>query len=328
MKAVLVLAAAIELGGAFEGLEHAKRPPRVETYWKGLGQPTARGDTASGIVALRAPVERRVRIPGGRFVMGSIPREMERAIEICEKEPLGSLCREEQHEVSPFFRAEGNAHEVTLDDFEIDRTEVSVGRYQRCVAAGACSPAGFPLGDARYDRADFPVTHVRWEDARGYCAWVGGRLPTEAEWEFTARGRANRTFPWGELYNPRLANHGTRVEAFDRHGEDPTDDRDGYRGLAPIGSFPDGATANGVLDMAGNVSEWVHDFFDLDPDHFGYSGKAVRNPKGPPSGRGHVIRGGSYRDGAHWLRAAARRFMPTTSSREVGFRCAYDLQGG
>lgn len=323
----LLLAAAVELGTAFEGLEHARRPARIQPYWQGLGQAAVRGDTASRVIALRAPVERRVRIPGGRFVMGSIPREMERAIEICEKEPLGSLCREEVHEVSPFFRAEGNAHEVTLDSFEIDRTEVSVARYQRCVAAGGCSPASFPLGDARYDQPDFPVTHVRWEDARSYCTWASGRLPTEAEWEFTARGRANRTFPWGELYNPRLANHGTRVDVIDRHGEDPTDARDGYLGLAPIGSFPDGASANGVLDLAGNASEWVHDFFELDAEHFGYSGKAVTNPKGPTSGRGHVIRGGSYRDGAHWLRTAARRFMVHTS-REVGFRCAYDVQGG
>jgi formylglycine-generating enzyme len=323
---VLLLAAVVELGGAFEGLENARRPARIEPFWQGLGQATTHGDTASGIVALRAPAERRVRIPGGRFVMGSIPREMDRAIEICEKEPLGSLCREPHHEIAPFFRSEGNAHEVTLDTFEIDRTEVSVARYQRCVAAGACSPASFPLGDARYDRPEFPVTHVRWEDARSYCTWVGGRLPTEAEWEFTARGRANRTFPWGELYNPRLANHGTRVDSIDRHGEDPTDVRDGFRGLAPIGSFPDGASANGVLDMAGNASEWVHDLFDLDADGFGYSGKAATNPKGPPSGHGHVIRGGSYRDGAHWLRTAARRFM-MQPSREVGFRCAYDVQG-
>jgi formylglycine-generating enzyme len=323
----VLLAAVVELGSAFEGLENARRPAKIEPYWQGLGQAATRGDTATGVVVLRAPVERRVRIPGGRFVMGSIPREMERAIEICEKEPLGSLCREEHHEISPYFRAEGYAHEVTLDSFEIDRTEISVARYQRCVAAGACPPPSFPLGDARYDRPDLPVTHVRWDDARSYCAWVGGRLPTEAEWEFTARGRANRTFPWGELYNPRLANHGTRVDPIDlRHGEDPTDARDGYRGLAPIGSFPDGASANGVLDLAGNVSEWVHDFFDLDAERFGYTGKAVTNPKGPPSGLGHVIRGGSHRDGAHWLRTAARRFA-RQASREVGFRCAYDLQG-
>lgn len=325
MRAI-ILAAVVDLGSAFEGLEHARRPARIEPYWQGLGQATTRGDTASGVVVLREPVERRVRVPGGRFVMGSVVREMERAIEICEKEPLGSLCREPHHEIAPFFRAEGHAHEVVLNDFEIDRTEVSVARYQRCVAAGACTPASFPLGDARYDRADFPVTHVRWDDASTYCRWAGGRLPTEAEWEFVARGRANRTFAWGELYNPRLANHGTRVDAADRHGDDPTDARDGFVGLAPVGSFPDGASANGVLDLAGNVSEWVHDWFEIDADGYGYAGKAVTNPKGAVFGRGHVIRGGSYRDGAHWLRAAARR-PAMFPSREIGFRCAYDLQG-
>jgi formylglycine-generating enzyme required for sulfatase activity len=189
----------------------------------------------------------------------------------------------------------------------------------RCVAASACSPPSFAAGDPRYDVDEFPVTSVTWEDASSYCRWVGGRLPTEAEWELAARGYSNNTFPWGKIYSPRLANHG----AF---ADDPTDGRDGFIGLAPVGSFPDGATPTGLLDMAGNASEWVADWYDRDEQQFGYKRGAQTNPKGPPYGQlGHVIRGGSYRDGAHWLRAAAR-YASTFAAREVGFRCAADAR--
>jgi len=302
----------------FAGLERARRPARVEQVWVGLGR-GAPSAPAEGVVVLRPPLERRVRITGGRFVMGSTPGEMLRAMKLCEREPYGARCETRQGgDIGPWIRAEGNAHEVTLSDFEIDRTEVPVRRYARCVAAGACSPPSYPSGDARYDRPEFPVTHVRWDDAAAYCAWIGGRLPTEAEWEHAARGRAGHTFPWGELYNPHLANHGAWAD-------DPTDGRDGFLGLAPIGSFPDGATATGLLDVAGNASEWVADWYDRDDEGYGYGRAAVVDPKGPAYGAlGHVIRGGSYREAAYWLRTAARRAWPT-ATREVGFRCAYDV---
>lgn len=308
--------------GPFAGLEKARRTPRIEQLWLGLGQAESHAP-AEGVIALRPPLERRVRIAGGRFQMGSTASEMVRAMKMCEREPYGARCEVRAGlgggaDVGPWIRAEGNVHEVTLSDFEIDRTEVPVRRYARCVAAGACSPPSFPSGDARYDRPDLPVTHVRWDDAVAYCTWIGGRLPTEAEWEHAARGRAGHTFPWGDLYNPHLANHGAWAD-------DPTDARDGFVGLAPIGSFPDGATPTGLLDMAGNASEWVWDWYERDDEGYGYGRGAVVNPKGPAYGvAGHVIRGGSYREAAHWLRAAARRAWPT-AAREVGFRCAYDV---
>lgn len=307
------------LSGPYTGLEHTRRPQRIETLWLGLPPPAVR-TPATGVVSLKAPRPQRIRIPGGRFVMGSTPQEMQDGIALCEKEPFGLEC---QRSDRPFgaammIRAEGYAHEVTLSDFEIDTTEVTVEEYLRCVASGGCSPPSFPLGDQRYDVPRYPVTHVTWQDAANYCAWAGGRLPTEAEWELTARGFSNRTFPWGNLYNPRLANHGS-------FAADSTDGRDGFYGLAPVGSFPDGATPNGVLDMAGNASEWVADWYDRDEQQFGYPRAAQTNPKGPTFGSlGHVVRGGSYRDGAHWLRAAARRFG-MFAEREIGFRCAASL---
>lgn len=303
----------------FAGLDKARRPPRIQSFWLGLGHAEALAP-AEGIVVLRPPMERRVRITGGRFVMGSTPSEMVKAVKLCEREPLGTRCSGGvADDVGHWIRAEGHAHEVTLFDFDLDRTEVPVRRYARCVTAGACSPATYPSGDARFDDPEFPITHVRWEDAVAYCTWIGGRLPTEAEWEMAARGRAGHTFPWGDLYNPHLANHGA-------WSDDPSDARDGFAGLAPIGSFPDGATPSGLLDMAGNASEWVADWYDLDDEGYGYSRGAQVNPKGPAFGaRGHVIRGGSYREAAHWHRTAARRAWPY-ASREIGFRCAYDVK--
>lgn len=320
---MMLLAAFFALSGPFAGLDHAKPPPRIDPFWAGLPAPAARAP-AEGIVALKEPLERRVRISGGKFVMGSTAAEVQRGRELCFQEPAGArYCQDDSEEYRLMF-SEQRPHEVTVRDIDLDRTEVSVARYRRCVAAGACSPPGFVAGDARFDRGELPVTHVTWDDAESYCRWTGGRLPTEAEWEHAARGRGGHAFPWGDLYNPHLANHGSL-------SEDETDARDGYAGLAPIGSFPDGATQTGLLDMAGNAAEWVFDYYDRDADGLGYRSTAVVDPKGPTSSQfGHVVRGGSYRTGGYALRTAARRFAwgaggIVSSSREIGFRCAYDV---
>src|SRR5437868_3063630 len=158
------------------------------------------------------PMSPRVFIPGATFSMGSGEYELAIGNVLCEKEPLGALCkvREAQND---FLDREKPVHPVTISPFHIDRTEVTVDSYQRCVGAGACAAPGFPALDARYDRPNFPVTHVTWDEAKHYCAFAGGRLPTEAEWELAARGEAARAFPWGNVHNPHPCNHGSTAMA-------------------------------------------------------------------------------------------------------------------
>jgi formylglycine-generating enzyme len=292
----------------------ARRPQRAEAWWDGLSPASAEAP-AIGVQVLGLRPVGRVRIPGGTFVMGATPDQMNRAIALCDREVRTSECHEKSF--IALVRAEGVAHPVTLSTFDMDRTEVTVADYGRCVSAGACAPA--ELGaDARFTRPELPITHVRFSDAVDYCAWTGGRLPTEAEWEYAARGAADREFPWGDVYNPHLANHGSSAD-------DRSDATDGFPGLAPVGSFPDGATPLGLLDMAGNVAEWVADLLEIDKvgEPVGYSDDAVTDPAPRTSGGGpHIVRGGSFLDAATWLRATARAYDLLPRPPSVGFRCA------
>ena len=253
---------------------------------------------------------------------------MARALELCAREIRGAQCHNES--VLAMVNAEGIAHSVTLSAFELDRTEVTVSDYMRCTSAGACPPPASPVTDRRFASPDLPVTLVRWEDAVAYCRWAGGRLPSEAEWEYAARGTEGRVFPWGDVYNTYLANHGAAAA-------DPTDATDGFAALAPVGSFPDGRTPLGLEDMAGNAAEWVADVFEFDgagvPLAYDGSPETDPQPKMPraslPSGTGgafHVVRGGSYVEGPMWLRSAARSWTPFPRSASVGFRCAADVR--
>ena len=215
-------------------------------------------------------------------------------------------------------------HRVTLDEFWIDRTEVTNEQYRQCVEAGACdAPTSCNWGWSIYDdgeKGDDPVLCVNWHNADAYCGWAGARLPTEAEWEKAARGTAGQVYPWGDQFD------GSRVNSCDVSCEDDRADGDwddGYARTAPVGSYPAGASPYGALDMTGNVLEWVADWYDADY----YRASPGLNPQGPATGNyngynGNVLRGGSWYDTQEGVRSAARnRLDPFGVTDNIGFRC-------
>lgn len=190
-------------------------------------------------------------------------------------------------------------HTVTLADFWISQTETTNAQYARCVDAGGCTP---PHNNDWRDpaRANFPVTHVDWGQASAYAQWAGGHLPTEAQWEKAARGTDGRTFPWG--------NEGTDDQRLNFNSPG---------GPVAVGSYPAGASPYGALDMAGNVEEWVADWYAPDT----YTSDPRDNPTGPSEGLFRVVRGGSFHSTGGGVRTAARdRALPNTTFDSVGFR--------
>jgi formylglycine-generating enzyme required for sulfatase activity len=223
-----------------------------------------------------------VYVPAGSFPMGS-----------AGSDPMASSDEKPQHQ-------------VTLDAFWIDQTEVPNAHYARCVAAGACSPPsqsrsytrGSYYGDSQYD--EYPVVYVSWGDATTYCEWAGGRLPSEAEWEYAARGPDGHIYPWGnDPPDTTLLNYNNNV------GD-----------TTQVGSYPKGRSWVGALDMAGNVREWVDDWYG------DYPSEPQVNPSGPASGEYRVLRGGCWYDSPEFVRAANRlTYTPGGRYDHFGFRC-------
>jgi Tol biopolymer transport system component len=252
-----------------------------------------------------------VYVPEGEFQMGSDDAEVDAALQMCNTH-YGDCKRE-------WFEVEQPVHTVAMHGFWMDRTEVTNAQYRRCVEAGTCNPPLRPgsdtrsayYGDDTYD--DYPVIHVNWLQAQAYCEWAGGQLPTEAQWEYAARGPEGRRYPWGGEYD------GTRLNACDVNcGYDWADEAfdDGYADTAPVGSYPGGASWCGALDMAGNVYEWIGDWYGE------YAAGHQVNPTGPPSGTSHPVRGNAADGSRSISRTAARHGMSASRIyKYLGFRC-------
>jgi len=234
----------------------------------------------------------RVRISGGWFEMGSGAAEIERARALCGEDCEPATLTSEQP-----------AHRVFVRPFAIDRGEVSNAAYQRCVSEGRCYP---PRTDAVELAPDLPVVQLRFRDARDYCHFVGGALPSEAQWEYAAVGSSRRSFPWGDHWNPQLVHAGA---------------------LAPVTANPDGKSFFGLLNMAGNVWEFVLDYYRAPyDDALSEVDPVALTPRHKDGSGERVLRGGSFRSPPHMLRARYRTSIREDEARaDVGLRCVYEV---
>jgi formylglycine-generating enzyme required for sulfatase activity/tetratricopeptide (TPR) repeat protein len=256
-----------------------------------------------------------VYVPEGEFLMGSI-----------EGDPSA-------------YSNEFPQHVVYLDAFWLDKTEVTNAQYAEFLnAVGGPKEEGGTLWiDVNHEWSPIrklgsrylpdegtdtgPVSMVSWYGASAYCKWVGGRLPTEAEWEKGARGPDGRIYPWGNDFDGRKLNYCDKNCAFDWKDIEVSD---GYPWGSPVGSYPDGTSPYGALDMAGNVYEWVADWHS---DTY-YAESPSGNPLGPTSGEKKVARGGSWFNEPREVRTAFRNVAeaPQNSNPNEGFRCVVPLE--
>lgn len=306
-------------GGA--GASSSSSSARTPTA--GPAGPVAPASASSSAAAAVSCPPGMILVPGGEFFMGSE-----------EKDALDT---------------EKPPHRVRLTPYCIDELEVTVAQYKECSDRGACRRAGkqnvWPgINDAQrkiYDplcniadpvgQAKHPINCIDWDQAREACESRGGRLPTEAEWEFAARGPDGRVYPWGdEPPSAQLLNAcGKECVAWQKKHRDPDnapalmyDEDDGFPNTAPVGSFPKGKSRYGLQDVVGNVWEWVADFY-ADYDKAAATA-TVTDPKGPSAGTDRVIRGGAW-NGAQpsWVRPSFRfHVAPSARSYGFGFRCA------
>ena len=268
-----------------------------------------------------------VLIPAGDFLMGSSEEQIARYIE-------------QFHWAASWYEDEKPQHTVYLDAYYIDKYEITNAQYKTFVDETShsaptaskeailevfkstgqldvpdavvnaimekCEPYIWKNGTYPPGKEHHPVVLVLWEDANAYAQWAGKRLPTEAEWEKAARGTDGRTYPWGDELDATRMN-------YDEHAGDTTG----------VGNYPSGVSPYGVYDMAGNVWEWVADWYDK--DYYKYSPR--KNPRGPKSGTSHIMRGGSWLFDGYDTRVADRNYHlgnPSCIYNVNGFRCAKD----
>jgi len=255
-----------------------------------------------------------VYVPAGEFLMGSASKDMF---------------------ANPNEKPQ---HTVYLDAFWIDQTEVTVAKFRSFVQVDGYQTTAeeqgwayawvesakewqkvngadwqHPFGPGSDVEDDHPVVQVSWFDAVAYCAWVGGSLPTEAQWEKAARGTDGRIYPWGNVFDGIFLNY---CDAHCENGDRTFDD--GYQFSAPVGSYPAGISPYGAFDMAGNVWEWTADWYDDDY----YADSPARNPGGPVSGQYRVLRGGSWNHDRSGMRTVYRLESPPGSRVDnFGYRC-------
>lgn len=263
------------------------------------------------------PVRRIVVVPPGKSEQNFIQNEL---VLVTNGSTFTMGCVSDHNGGYSCLNEELPPHEVSLSKFFIDKTEVTNLKYQQCVAAGACNPPGSIQSktlDWYYDNKsydNYPVINVSWYDARDYCSWAGKRLPTEAEWEMAARGSSPRAYPWGDGLQTPYCDYANYYSPSGFCSQNP-----GPRGdTMPVGSYPKGVSPSGALDMAGNVKEWVSDWYY--PYYYGISPRA--NPLGPSTGREKSVRGGSFDLGADLILTSSRhKFDPSENYDNIGFRC-------
>jgi formylglycine-generating enzyme required for sulfatase activity len=266
-----------------------------------------------------------VRVDGGTFQMGTTPQEITDAVDQCVNDEGGN-CQ------LAFGEDSVPPHSVTVSAFQIERTEVTYRQFlifltalgkgnhlsgcdgQACVVTRSENENSNIVFDGFYYVAgvieNFPVANVTWYGANAYCRALGRRLPTEAEWERAARGYDNFIYPWGNEWNP----------AFAKTSISP----DETVGALAVSSLPTGSTVYGAFDMAGNVAEWVSDWYD--PAFYQNPSASGLNPTGPTSGDQKVVRGGSWDAKPFFARSVHRQSAdPVGGYLWVGFRCVQDM---
>ncbi len=257
----------------------------------------------AGSAAPAAPTERvnekdgaaMVWVPAGTFTMGSTEDDINQLLLL-------------RPTLKPaMFADERPRHPVELDGFWIYRYEVTVAQYRAYCAA---TKREMPKQPA-WSTDTHPVVNVSWNDAVAYATWAGASLPTEAQWEYAARGSDDRRFPWGNAWDEERCNN------YSDHN--PLGG--GYHGAraTPGGSYPQSASPFGVHDMAGNVWEWCLDYYDKTY----YAASPVKNPTGPAAGELRVLRGGSWGSSSATIRSACRHAdsPDATYHDDGGFRC-------